>query len=173
VAIVTHRPNPGATVYEHRLRVAGCRDSLAAAGYPFDETLLVFGDSTVESGVAAGRDLLARSDPPTAIFATNDLMALGVLGVAQELGVPVPDALSIVGFDDILAAAFTGPPLTTVHIDVGTIMTDATALLLATIMGENPVPPPPSVPALVVRGSTAPLACSRRARTQGSPGKVR
>jgi LacI family transcriptional regulator len=168
IAIVTHGPNPGATVHEHRLRVAGCRDTLGAAGHPLDERLLVFGDSTVESGTAAGHDLLARPDPPTAIFATNDLMALGVLGAAQDRGVPVPDALSIAGFDDILAAAFAGPPLTTVHVDVGTIMTNATALLLATIAGENPTPPPPSVPALVVRGSTAPPARSRRIQPQSA-----
>jgi LacI family repressor for deo operon, udp, cdd, tsx, nupC, and nupG len=83
-------------------------------------------------------------------------MALGVLGAARELGVQVPDALSIVGFDDILATAFAGPPLTTVHIDVGDIMTNATSLLLDMIAGMEPTAPPLSEPTLVVRGSTAP-----------------
>jgi DNA-binding LacI/PurR family transcriptional regulator len=158
IAIVTHRPNPGATVHEHRLRVAGCRATLAAAGCPFDEALLAFGDSTVESGLAAGCALLTQPGPPTAIFATNDLMALGVLGAARELGVPVPDALSIVGFDDILATAFAGPPLTTIHIDVAGLMTNATALLLEMIAGKELIVPPDRTPTLVVRGSTGPCA---------------
>jgi LacI family transcriptional regulator len=95
-------------------------------------------------------------------------MALGVLGAAQDRGVPVPDALSIAGFDDILATAFAGPPLTTVHIDVGTIMTDATTLLLALIAGKNPAPPPLSVPVLKARGSTGAPVLSLHGRAAGA-----
>ncbi|MGH2344873.1 MAG: LacI family DNA-binding transcriptional regulator, partial [Chloroflexota bacterium] len=153
IAIVAHKPNPGATVHEHRLRVAGFRAGLAAAGSR-DEPLMAFGDSTVESGMAAGHALLSLSTPPTAIFATNDLMALGVLGAARDLGVPVPDALSIVGFDDIMAAALTGPPLTTVHVDVSAIMAHATTLLLRMIAGSAPGEPLMLSPTLVIRGST-------------------
>lgn len=168
IGIVAHGPNPGAPVHEHRLRVAGCRAGLAAAGSPLDEALLVFGDSTVESGAIAGRALLTGPAPPTAVFATNDLMALGVLGAARELGVRVPDELSIVGFDDILAAAFAGPPLTTVRVDVVDIMTHATSLLLDTIAGVQPAVPRAWVPALVVRGSTGPHARPERSPAHGA-----
>lgn len=160
VAILTHRHKPGATVHEHRLRVAGCRDGLATAGCPLDPTLLVFGDSTLDSGIAAGKALLSLPSPPTAIFATNDLMALGVLAAAQEAGLPVPDALSIVGFDDILATTYAGPPLTTVHLDITGMMTEATKLLLHMIQGKDIVVPPISVPTLVVRKSTGPPAAT-------------
>jgi DNA-binding LacI/PurR family transcriptional regulator len=158
IGIVTHGPKPGAVLHEHRLRVAGCRAGLAAGGCPLDESLLAFGDSTVESGMRAGQALLTLPAPPTAIFATNDLMALGVLGAARDLGVPVPDALSILGFDDILAAAFSGPPLTTVRIDTVEIMTGATSLLLELLAGKEPAAPPLAAPTLLVRGSTGPCA---------------
>lgn len=156
VAILTHGHKPGATIHEHRLRVAGCRDGLAAAGCPLDPDLLLFGDSTLESGIAAGRALLAHPSPPSAVFATNDLMALGLLAAAQEAGIVVPDALSIVGFDDILATAYAGPPLTTVHVDIAGVMTEATTLLLELIQGQEIVTPPASVPTLVARRSTGP-----------------
>src|SRR6185312_7446806 len=132
------------------------RAGLKAAGLSDDEPLMAFGDSTVESGTAAGHALLSLSPPPTAIFATNDLMALGVLGAARDLGVPVPDALSIVGFDDILATALTGPPLTTVHIDVSALMAQATTLLLRVIAGSPLGEPLMLSPTLVIRGSTGP-----------------
>jgi DNA-binding LacI/PurR family transcriptional regulator len=161
VAILTHRHKPGAAIHEHRLRVAGCRDGLAAAGCEIEPALLAFGDSTLESGIAAGRALLSHPSPPTAIFATNDLMALGVLAAAQEAGVAVPDALSIVGFDDILATAYAGPPLTTVHVDIGGMMTTATTMLLDLIQGKEIVPPPISTPTLLVRRSTGPAPTAR------------
>lgn len=156
IAIVTQQPRSGHTQPEHRLRLAGCRAALSAAGHPLDDALLCFGDSTVESGLVAGHSLLRRPDPPTAIFATNDLMALGVLGVARDLGIAVPAALSIVGFDDILGAAYTGPPLTTIHVDVEGIMTTATTLLLDLIAGKEALSRSLSVPTLIVRGSTGP-----------------
>jgi DNA-binding LacI/PurR family transcriptional regulator len=155
VGIVTHRNAPGRTVHEHRLRVAGCREGLAAAGCPLDDSLLAFGDSTIDSGYAAGRVLLALSAPPSAIFATNDLMALGVLGAATDLGLSVPADLSIVGFDNIMGAAYTSPPLTTVNIDTAAIMAAATTLLLDVIGGKEPEAPPLAQPTLVVRGSTS------------------
>jgi DNA-binding LacI/PurR family transcriptional regulator len=156
VAILAHQSKPGASTYEHRLRVAGCRDALAAAGWPLDPSLLVFGDSTIESGIAMGRRLLALSEPPSAIFATNDLMALGILAATQEAGVRVPEDISIVGFDDILATAYAGPPLTTIHVDIAGVMTDATTLLLDMILGKEITIPPISVPTLVARKSTGP-----------------
>jgi DNA-binding LacI/PurR family transcriptional regulator len=162
IGVVTHRPAPGRAQHEHRLRVRAFRTALETAGTPLDESLLLFGDSTIESGLAAGRALLERASPPTAIFATNDLMALGVLGAARERRIAVPDELSIIGFDDIFVAGWTYPPLTTVHVDIQEIMTTTTHLLLDLIAGRDPTPPAVSVPKLVIRASTGP--CGARAR---------
>lgn len=73
------------------------------------------GNYTFESGLEAGRRLLAAASPPTAVFASNDVMAAGVLHAARERGVDVPRDLSIVGFDDTAIAAHIWPPLTTVR----------------------------------------------------------
>jgi DNA-binding LacI/PurR family transcriptional regulator len=141
---------------QHHLRVTGLREVLAGAGTPLDTALLCHGDSSLESGAGAGATLLARPTPPTAIFATNDLMATGVLAAARDAGIRVPDELSVVGFDDIFLAAHTAPPLTTVHIDKAVLMATATDLLLRALSGEAVSSPPPLLPSLVRRASTAP-----------------
>ena len=67
------------------------------------------GEYTYESGYAAAQRLLERDDPPDAIFCANDITALGAIDAARDLGVVIPDELSIVGFDDIPAASWTAP----------------------------------------------------------------
>ena len=139
---------------QHHLRVSGCTETLAEAGYPFDPTLLIYGDSSVKSGETAALQLLALPDPPTAIFATNDLMALGVLSAAWKQGLHVPRDLSVVGFDDIVLSAYTTPPLTTVVMDRVALMEKAMEILLVMIESK-PVPPLPMLkPVLAVREST-------------------
>lgn len=96
-------------------RVEGFRDGLIAAGLPLDGGLFVEGAFDFASGIAAGEVLLARDRRPTAIFATNDDMALGVLTLAHRLGLRVPEDLSVVGFDDTPAGLTAWPPLTTVR----------------------------------------------------------
>ncbi|MCL2516297.1 MAG: LacI family DNA-binding transcriptional regulator [Microbacteriaceae bacterium] len=98
-----------------RARVAGFRAAFEDAALPFDESLLVWGDFLRGDGVQLGRDLLMRDDRPTAIFAGNDLMALGVLEAARTLGLSVPGDVSVVGYDDLQIARWSGPPLTTVR----------------------------------------------------------
>lgn len=95
-------------------RVIGYQQALQEAGIPLDEALIVKGDFQYESGYRAAQQLLALDDPPTAIFACNDLMAVGAISAAVELGFQVPARLSVVGFDDIRLASFANPPLTTV-----------------------------------------------------------
>ncbi|PCD02544.1 LacI family transcriptional regulator [Sphingomonas spermidinifaciens] len=95
-------------------RRAGFADALAAAGVPLDPALSVAGDYRSDSGVAAGEALLVRSDRPTAIFASNDMMAAGVLKVAARRGLSVPGALSVAGFDGSALATMLTPALTTV-----------------------------------------------------------
>jgi LacI family transcriptional regulator len=96
-------------------RARGYRVALEKHGIPFDESLIVPGGYAFENGRIAGHALLERDAPPTAVFAYNDVMAIGVLRAAHECGLRVPEDLSVVGFDDIPDAAFTFPPLTTVR----------------------------------------------------------
>ena len=95
-------------------RVEGFRDGLAAAHLPLEDALFVEGAFDFESGITASKWLLTQARRPTAIFATNDDMALGTLTVAHQLRLRVPDDLSVVGFDDTPAGLTVWPPLTTV-----------------------------------------------------------
>jgi DNA-binding LacI/PurR family transcriptional regulator len=92
--------------------------------------LIVKGNYQYEGGYRAARQLLLMKQPPTGIFACNDLMAVGAMRAAQELGQQIPIDLSVVGYDDIQLASFTTPPLTTIsqpRYDIGVIA--ATMLL--------------------------------------------
>jgi DNA-binding LacI/PurR family transcriptional regulator len=100
------------TAVEERLE--GFRSQLGAAGITLDADSIVEGDFTQESGYTLAPQLLDHTDPPTAVFAVNDRMALGLMAYAQARGLGIPSDLSIVGFDDIPAAAYAHPPLTTV-----------------------------------------------------------
>lgn len=95
-------------------RVSGYIDALADSGIAFSDTLVVRGDFHPESGRVGAHVLLGRPDRPTAIFACNDLMAIGVVRAASERGINVPTDLSVVGFDDIQLASYITPSLTTV-----------------------------------------------------------
>lgn len=96
-------------------RYHGFRQALEESGLELDPALVMGGDFRPESGWQLGLQLLRQTDRPTAIFAWNDLMAIGVLRAASECGLRVPQDLSVVGYDDIELSAFINPPLTTVH----------------------------------------------------------
>lgn len=96
-------------------REAGFRDAMAQAGLPIDPTHCTPGSYRFGSGLDAGQRLLDAATPPTAVFCSNDEMAAGVLFTARERGVAVPDALSIMGFDDSPTASHVWPLLSTVH----------------------------------------------------------
>ncbi|AIJ13901.1 LacI family DNA-binding transcriptional regulator [Streptomyces violaceoruber] len=98
-----------------RARVDGYRAALETAGLPVDPGLIVTGDFHHEAGYRQGLELLRRPDRPTAVFAGNDLQALGLYEAARELGLRIPHDLSVVGFDDLPVARWVGPPLTTVR----------------------------------------------------------
>lgn len=102
----------GAAPYLARERLAGFRQGLTQSGAGTPD--VVQGDFTRDSGYRAARRLLRRKHPPTAIFAANDLMAIGALEAARQLQVSVPGQLSLVGFDDISSAGHLQPALTTV-----------------------------------------------------------
>ncbi|MBC9717697.1 LacI family DNA-binding transcriptional regulator [Streptomyces sp. TRM66268-LWL] len=138
------------------LRLAGWRETLEAAGAPVPEPLA--GDWSADSGYALGRNL-AELPEVTAVFASNDQMALGALRAFHEAGRPVPGEVSVVGYDDIPEAAHLLPPLTTVRTDFAELGTRALHMLLQRI--DDPASPDTEtvVPVeLVVRRSTGPAA---------------
>ena len=96
-------------------RLAGYRDGLAQAGIAPDESLVIQGEFSYDSGFDATNRLLDLPDPPTAIFAANDDMAAGAIGAICERGLSVPRHVSVCGFDDTLLATTIWPEITTIH----------------------------------------------------------
>lgn len=113
-----------------RLRREGFEAALKAHGLEAGPDLRVEGDFTFEAGRRAGARLLGLAERPTAIFASNDDMALGVLNAAAAMGVRIPDDVAVSGFDDTPSATFSTPPLTTVRQPVAEMAAAATRLLL-------------------------------------------
>ncbi|WP_083932000.1 LacI family DNA-binding transcriptional regulator [Nocardiopsis salina] len=121
-----------------RARVDGFRSALESAGLEADPALVQEGDFSVGSGHDRAEELLSIEDPPTAIFAGNDLQAMGVYEAARESGVRIPEDLSVVGFDDLPTARWVGPPLTTVRQPLVEMAEEATRLALSLSRGERP-----------------------------------
>jgi LacI family transcriptional regulator len=116
------------------------------------------GQFVFESGVLAGRELLRLATPPTAIFACNDDMAAGVLMAAHELGINVPQTLSVAGFDDTYIASVAWPRLTTVHQPSYDLAWSATDLLLQALKDDASAARSARLPyELIVRESTGPV----------------
>jgi LacI family transcriptional regulator, galactose operon repressor len=135
-------------------RIQGYRDAHRRAGVPLDAELLAVGSFTEEGGYEAARSLLATHEF-TAVFAANDLSALGVLSALAGAGRRVPDDVSVVGFDDLRLSRYMTPPLTTVHQPAGEIARHATELLLQLAAGRTIDRMLHLLePELVVRGST-------------------
>jgi DNA-binding LacI/PurR family transcriptional regulator len=140
-----------------RARQDGYRAAMAAAGLPAPPELLAHADLSREDGYTAAAELLARPDRPTAIFASNDLQALGVYQAAREAGLSIPRDLSVVGFDDLPVVAWVDPPLTTVHQPLTEMALAATELAMALGRGETaPQVGLEIATTLTVRNSTAP-----------------
>lgn len=141
-----------------RERRQGFEEALSEAGIKLPRSLIADGNYTFESGIAATQSLLDVSPRPTAIFASNDDMAAGVLLAARQRGLSVPEQLSIVGFDDQPLAARLWPPLTTVHWPMKAMGRSAALKLIGDMIDENEDIEEPSmfVSTLVKRGSVAP-----------------
>lgn len=118
-----------------RLREAGFRQAMSDAGVPVDETLVRVGGFRIESAADTAAALLALPEPPTAIFAGNDLSAISTLSVAREMGLAVPDDLSVIGFDNIPESALVNPPLTTIMQPLQRMGAEALRLLVDLIAG--------------------------------------
>ena len=119
-------------------RDAGYRRALAEAGIPYDAALVAVGNYEPESAREAARQLLTRAGRPSAIFAANDLSAIVVVEVAEELGLDVPAELSVVGFDDIPEASRFSTPLTTVRQPMAQLGATAADMVVALMNGESP-----------------------------------
>ncbi|MCC7368684.1 MAG: LacI family DNA-binding transcriptional regulator [Chloroflexi bacterium] len=152
IAYITGRPEIS-TVSE---RLAGYQDALAAHGITLDPHLVCRVEIDVEAATEATGKLLGRRRRPTAIFAYNDLMAVGALVAIRAAGLRVPEDISLVGHDDILYAPYLQVPLTTVAQPTREMAETAARLLVARVRGDT-APHRRIVlpPRLVVRASTA------------------
>jgi LacI family transcriptional regulator len=142
-------------------RLRGYRSALEAAGLDYEPGLVMPGNFTEASGLAAVERLIDSREPFTAIFAANDQMAFGAgLGLHRRR-LRVPDDVSLVGFDDLASSVYSIPPLTTVHHPVYEHGQLAAQALLQLLAGEVPTLALP-VPRLMVRESTRELRAPRR-----------
>jgi LacI family repressor for deo operon, udp, cdd, tsx, nupC, and nupG len=140
-----------------RDRLSGYRDAVLDAGLGFDDALVVPGNFSIRSGIEATERLLALSSRPTAIFASNDEMAIGAIRAARDGGLRIPADLSIMGFDDIRFAAYVDPPLSTIRQPGQEIGRRAMEMLVRIMAGKPLEERRILLPTeLVVRGSTAP-----------------
>ncbi|MFJ6455289.1 LacI family DNA-binding transcriptional regulator [Paenarthrobacter sp. NPDC091669] len=107
-------------------------------GEDIDEALIAHGDYSRDSGAKAMRELLGRTKAIDAVFAANDLMALGAMDVLRDAGLTTPGDVAVVGFDDIKASQEAAPPLTTVRQPFDRISEEMVRLLLDVISGKRP-----------------------------------
>jgi len=131
IAFIVGHPDHGASVD----RLAGHKLAMQEAGNRVSPGSIVQGDFSFESGEACARKLLQRKRRPTAIFASNDYMAAGVMKVAQQLRISVPADLSIAGYDDAPVSRQIWPSLTTVKQPAQELASEATSLLIQHIRG--------------------------------------
>ncbi|TCO50438.1 LacI family transcriptional regulator [Kribbella antiqua] len=142
----------------HRMRLYGAERALAEGSIAIRPTRIVSTpEKSQRGGVRAATQLLADHPEVTAIIATHDLLALGVLQAAGATGRRVPDDLSVIGIDNIAAAASAEPPLTTVAFPIDQLAQESVDHLLGLLRLTRPEPAAVSLtPRLVVRESTAP-----------------
>jgi LacI family transcriptional regulator len=136
-------------------RERGYRHALEEAGLTPDPRFTFAGDFTEASGFETGLRIAKLSTRPTAVFAANDCMAIGLLSAFRQAGVEVPWEVAVAGFDDIPIAEFVAPPLSTVHVDAFDLGSRAVSMLMEAANGSGGAPRPQlRVPVhLVVRRS--------------------
>ena len=153
IGFITGHP----THHASALRLDGYRAALQAHRILYEPAYVKQGHFVFESGLGAGRELLALPKRPTAVFASNDDMAAGVLMAAHELGLQVPSQLSVAGYDDTYIARITWPRLTTVHQPSYDMAWSATDLLLQALKNGEGARTSRLAHRLIVRESTAPV----------------
>jgi LacI family transcriptional regulator len=137
----------------------GYRAAYGPAGVDLAGDRVVAGRSSIEGGTSAFQRAWAMGNRPTAVLAMSDALAIGAMSAARDLGLRIPDDLSVVGFDDIDLAALVDPPLTTVHQPIRQKGADAVRLLLAEVEQREANRPEHLrlETRLIVRGSTGPV----------------
>lgn len=137
-------------------RTAGYRRALKEANIPFNNAKVIEGDWSASSGQNALLSFVKNGNVPTAVFAQNDRMAMGVLRAARDVNLKVPSQLAVIGVDDMPLSSYFDPPLTTMRQDMPLIGQEATRMLLDIIQKKNTDLREVKLPAqLVVRQSTS------------------
>ena len=139
-----------------RERRLGFEDAVGAAGLKLPRSLIAGGNYTFETGVTAAHRLFDLSPRPTAIFASNDEMAAGVVYAAREREIAIPDELSVIGFDDTPIAAHIWPPLTTVRWPIVSMARAAARKLVGDMIGSGGAQPSMLPSMLIHRASVGP-----------------
>ncbi|HEY8588935.1 MAG TPA: LacI family DNA-binding transcriptional regulator [Naasia sp.] len=150
IGFLAGRPDLRSSIRRHD----GYRRALADAGIPFDPALVGVGNYLQQTAREPASALLSLRNRPTAIFAANDVMAIGILEVAASLGLRVPDDLSVIGFDDVPEASRANPPLSTIRQPMQTLGAAAAKLLLALLNGDQPQETHLRLPTRLVRRAT-------------------
>jgi LacI family transcriptional regulator len=126
-------PRHASTAFD---RLLGYYAALEEAGIEPDESLVIHTEFEAEGGVIGAHSLLSQANPPSAIFAVNDMAAIGVLGAARQRGLNVPEDLSVIGYNDIPVVAHLPIPLTTIHSPLGKMGERVVTKLLRMLRGE-------------------------------------
>ncbi len=137
-------------------RLRAYTEALTEASIPVQTALMMGGTLDRQGGAQAMEKLIQSRQPPTAVFAVNDVMALGALQAAHANRLRVPDELSIVGFDDIAMASFASPPLTTVAQPKALLGRTAARFVISQLVDQTTPQPLRLSTELVLRSSTAP-----------------
>ena len=153
IAFITGNPDHKAL----ENRYLGYQDGLKNSGLKFVQGLVIEGDNSFGSGEECAKKLLHKKNPPTAIFACNDDMATGVIRVAHQMGIHVPNELSVAGYDDIPLAQQIYPALTTIRQPVRTMAETALEILMAQMRSGSTADKPHTIDAVLkIRESTGP-----------------
>ena len=153
--------------YDAHERERGYRDELAAS-LPGTTPRVLRGDFGEASGHAAAQEMLRAAELPDAVFAANDMMALGCLFALGQAGVRVPGDVALAGFDDIPLARYVHPALTTLRVDIAALGERAMELLQRRIAGGAPAGPQPLIaPEPILRDSTATPRTDHRSTPPG------
>lgn len=117
-------------------RFSGYKDALKKYGIEVNDDLIIEGDFSIKSGYYAFMRLFSQTEKPEAVFASNDMMAIGVYEAAKTLNIKIPNDVAVVGFDDIFLTKMLSPRLTTVHVPITELSSRAVQYLLKMINGE-------------------------------------
>jgi alanine racemase len=164
--------SPGPTESVASRRLAGYRQALELGGVKVRDDRIVVGPASFDGGVAAFRRIWEDGLRPTAVLAMSDVMAIGVMWAAREVGLSVPEDLSVIGYDDLDVAPHSNPPLTTVHQPIRQKGEESVRLLLRMIANPDASRPEHKTleTRLIIRGSTAhvPARASRRVAAEST-----